>query len=175
MLNKVLKAVIGLVLLSMLYGVFLGLTNKSDVIITETQIDAPVEVVYDFIIDADKSKSWLIDLTSIEQVSGDSVEAGAKYVLVFMSGKNQIIITETLTDVVENERFAFDLENEFITGDVEISLSPSDGGTLVREENNYSGKGFLSRALMGISKSSFKKSKRLMYDKLKEVAEAEAN
>ena len=177
MLNTVLKGIVIFVLLSISYAIYVGVTNKGDEIITEVQIDAPVEVVYDYLTDLEKSKEWLIGLKSIEQISGDSLVVGAQYRVVYDGGRKDIVMTETITSIEQNQRFAFSLVDDFMTGEVDITLksgetSTTSNGTFLKEVNTFRGNSFMSRMMTGLFKQSFKQGKKQMYDKLKEVSEA---
>lgn len=175
MLNKVLKGIILFVLLSIGYAVFIGVTNKQNEIVTEVEIDAPPGIVYEYITDFEKSKQWIDRLETIEKVSGEDLAVGSRYDLTFSEGKRDMVIHETLTVVRENERFAFEVEDEFLTGTVDITLTPTEEGTLVREVNTFTGNTFVARMMLGMAKRSIKRGKQDMYNKLEDICEAAAD
>lgn len=95
--------------------------------------------------------------------------AGSKYRLIFLEGGKDVEMTETLTEVVRNERLAFDLESSFMSSRVEISLKSTEEGTLLREINTYSGKDFVTRAMA--SPRNVKQRQKRAYMSLKDVVE----
>ena len=173
MLKTFLKGIIVFVLLSAAYFIYMGVTNKDGEIITKVEIEAASDVVYSFISEADKAKLWIAGLSSVELISGEEMEVGSSYRMVFEYNGKQMSMTETVTDSKENQQFGFDLTSDFVNSHIDISFEESDGKTIVTETNTYSGNNFLARAMTGITKKSTKVRQQAMYDKLKEVVEEE--
>ncbi len=172
MLNKVLKAILVLVLISAAYFVYLGISNKEDTVLTTVEIDAPAEMVYQYVTNETLSKSWLPGLESIERVGEGELEVGAKYNLVFKEGKRTFEMMETITAVEPNQRFAFKLEDKMMTGHVDVSLEADGDRTTVTETHTFSARSFSGRAMMGLMKGAIKKGKKDMYNDLKTAVES---
>lgn len=174
MLNTFLKIVIALVLLSLGYFIYMGTTHREGTIRTEVFIDAPAEEVYRYLGDPALAPLWIPGLISIEQTGGQGLTAGSTYKLIFESGKNQIVMTETVTEAKPSERLAIRLESDFVNSDITISLSPEGRSTHVTETNTYRGNNFLARAMTGLTKKSTARHQQAMYDSLKDAVESDA-
>lgn len=174
MLNTFLKIVIALVLLSLGYFVYMGATHREGTIQTDVVIDAPAEEVYRYLGDPSLAPLWIPGLISIEQTSGQGLSVGATYKLIFESGKNQIVMTETVTDVEPFQRLDFQLESDFVNSDIAIELTPEGRSTRVTETNNYRGNNFLARAMTGLTKRATAQHQKSMYDSLKDAVESDA-
>ena len=172
MLNKILKVLLVLILLSAAYFIYLGATNKSDEVVSEVVIDASADKVYRYFTDPELSKEWLPGFVSATQMQGDGVEEGAVFELIFKEGKREFVMTETFVSVVENEHIAFNLDDKMMTGLVDIKLAAEGESTKVTETHNYSARNFVGRGMMGLMKGAINKSKQKMYEDLKGVVES---
>ncbi len=174
MINRILKAVIVLFLIAAGYFIYQGAANVEDTIVTRVEIQADPSIVFDFITDPDKVGEWLTGLRSMEKISGEDMEVGATYELVFKEGKRDMVIMETITAIEQDARFAFIMEDDFLSGTIDITLTPTTTGTLLQEVNVYRGRTFVARAITGVFKMSIRNAKRGMYEGLAEVSEQAA-
>ncbi|MCP4122501.1 MAG: hypothetical protein GY751_12175 [Bacteroidetes bacterium] len=171
MLKTFLKGIIVFVLLSISYFVYTGMTHHEGQILTSVEIDATSSDIYPYLAEPAKSQSWIPGLSSITLVSGEEMEVGSKYRMVFEYNGKQMSMSETITAVEQDKRVAFDLTSDFVNSHIDIHLSESGGVTTVTETNTYSGNNFLARAMTGMTKKSTKARQQEMYDKLKDVVE----
>lgn len=171
MLNTILKVILVLVLISGGYFIYLGMTNQEDTTVTTVEIDAPIEMVYQYVSNQTLSKAWLPGLESIERVGQGKMEVGAKYNMVFKEGKRTFEMMETITAIEPNEKFAFDLEDKLMTGHVDVTFASNGDMTTVTETHTFSAHSFAGRAMMGLMKGAIKKGKKDMYNDLKTAVE----
>jgi uncharacterized protein YndB with AHSA1/START domain len=171
MLNRILRGIIIFILLSFAYIVYMGLTNESSQVITEVEIATGPADVYRVLVDPQRAGEWLTGLSSIERISGEEMAEGAQYRIVFIEGGKAIEMTETVRKREEDRLLVFDLESEFMISNMEISLEPTETGTLVREVQTISGKDFMTRAMTGTFKRSIAERSRMIYGNLKELVE----
>ncbi|MCB0502302.1 MAG: SRPBCC family protein [Bacteroidetes bacterium] len=171
MLNKILKSVIGLVLLSFLVFLVLGIPNTQHEMITEIEINAPVEEVYNYVMDIDNNENWLSGFVSADLIKGEKGAVGSEYKVVFLQKGKPMEMKETITDVVPNQKIGFDLSDKMIDGHIDIEFKATGSGTQVKEIHGFHGKSILSRAITKMFSKAIHKGKQEMYDDLKKVIE----
>lgn len=171
MLNKVLKSFIGLILLSFLVFLILGIPNTKHEMITEIEINAPVEEVYSYVLDMDNNEEWLSGFVSAELIKGEKGAVGSEYEMVFMQKGKPMEMTEKITDIIPNQKIGFDLNDKMIDGHIEMEFQAKNDGTLVTETHTFHGKGILARAITKIFSKAIHKGKQEMYVDLKKVIE----
>jgi len=75
-------------------------------------VAAPPDVAWNWIVDPEKYLVWNTDFSEYAMLDHKEREVGTTYHMVGMKGGSQIKLDCTVTDWVENERFAFRGETE---------------------------------------------------------------
>jgi uncharacterized protein YndB with AHSA1/START domain len=167
MLDKVLKGIIAFSLIAGILFLSLGIGSGKHEIVTEIEISAPVETVFNYALDESSAKDWISGFKSIKLISGENHQPGSKYELIVEENGKEIKILETVTEFIPNKKYAFDAQNEMMTGNIELIFEPSEKGTLLTEIHRFEVKGFVSKAMTKLAKSMIKKGKIQMYENLK--------
>ena len=173
MLNKVLKIIIAFLLFVGLAFMSLGLSSGKHKIETSIEINAPIATVYDFVLDEENSSKWLAGYKSSKLLSGEEGKVGSKYEMIFDYNGKEIKMYETITHLEENKKYAFELNDKMIDGEVTLLFEPTNNGTKVTEIHNFQAKGFVSKAMNMLVKGMIKKGKNKMYKDLKASIESE--
>jgi len=134
-------------------------------------VNAPVDHAWAVFSDVDKMDKWLVGFKSVAIISGNQGEVGSKYHFVFEDRGEIIELTETLTAVTENELFAFELDADPMTSDVEIKFAASDETTEITATSNVEGKNIFWKSLLWLSKSMMIERGQESYDNLKKLIE----
>ena len=130
------------------------LTNESKVLINK-----PREEVWKKFTDSSKMGEWLIGFKSIETVSGEPNAVGSKYKIIIEDNGTEYEAIETVKEIVENEKFAFELDGEMVKDDIVVTLVDKGISTEVTQLETLTGKGFFWRAMFfWMQKSIFQRS-----------------
>lgn len=166
---KIVAGVLGGILLVVITGFFLiGIVNPTTTYENSITVNKPVDVVWDIFTNADNMKHWLVGMESMETLEGEALTPGSRYRLTFRMEGEEIVITEEVTEVKENELFAFNLDSEPLTSQVEIRFSPIDSTTTeIKAGTTSEGKGPVWKSIIGMSGSVMQQQSQLSYDQLK--------
>jgi uncharacterized protein YndB with AHSA1/START domain len=167
MLKKIILSFIAI--LALLVVVFFAIGLMFPTLTTEIRvtINKPREVVWQYFTDQSKLKDWLPNVKSIENISGEPMTAGSKFKITFEENGDEIVMTETMTEVKEKEVFAFTLENNVITANDRLTFIDNGDKTEVVENNTFTGGNIFWRSLFAVMKSNFEKKSAENYQKLK--------
>lgn len=167
MVKKILLGLLGLVVLLVAVFFAFGILNPSLSTETRVEIDKPRDVVWKYFTDESKMKEWMPNLKSIEPISGKPLTAGSKFRIVFEEDGTEIVMIETMKEVIKEEVFAFVLENEMINADVRIEFLDKGEKTELVEKNTFIGGNLFWRSLFAITKSNFEQNSAEIYNRLK--------
>ena len=169
---KILKWILGILLLLLLAFLLLGWLNPEYNESITTVIDAPVEKTFALANDEQHMDKWLENFKSMELIEGDGKSKGSKWKVTFDENGKEFDMIETVTDYVENERFAFDIDDEFGKYNISLNFEEKDGKTVLTEKMVGAAKGIFGKAFLALMKSSIKKQKTGWYEKLKAFVES---
>jgi len=172
-MKKILKClgVIILLLVSAFFslGIFIPSLNYDNKIL----VNKPVEQSFRVFTNVFSFSEWIPGFKNIKWLSGKQNEIGSKWEMTVVQEGEKYTMTETLTYFKENELFAFKLENDMLTNDVEIRFVNKGETSEIISSNHIEGKNIFRKSLFVFSHSYFKQQSKEMYDKLKEVIEKE--
>ncbi len=160
---------IGLSIIVLLVGAFfaVGVFVPNYRYSTRVEIDRPIDAAWDYFADETKAKDWIKGLQSMELIGGEPRTVGSKYRMEFEQDGRHMVMTETVTDYVPRERFAFILENEVIRSEATVKFTSINGRTLVEQDVDVRGGNPFWRSLFALMRSSFKSNAQEMLDTLK--------
>lgn len=143
----------------------------------EIKVNAPRSQAFSVAMDESLMGQWLssdqMAFKSMENISGGREEIGSRWKLIYEGKGREIEMTETVTDYIENELFAFDIEDSFAKFHVVMRFEDSNSGTLITERTEGTGKGIAARAMLLFFGKSAERTKRKMYEKLKLLIESQ--
>ena len=124
---------------------------------TRVEIKQPVERVYDAFMDQSQRPRWRKGLQSVELVSGKLGEPGSKQKLTFADTGRDLVLDETIIDVVANEACYFRLDHASMYSLTNVVFRERDGKTRVSSAVHVHGNGLLWRFLVPLMKGSFRR------------------
>ncbi|MFG0315972.1 MAG: SRPBCC family protein [Planctomycetota bacterium JB042] len=166
-MKKFSLVLLGLIAVFLVGFLGLGLASESIEYRNEIVIDRPPEEVWAVFSDPDRAKSWMTGLERIENLSGEHLQVGSRWKLVFLEGGEEIEVLETVTAVEPNRRFAFDLDAEPMLGHTEVRFEPEGEGTRLVATNEMRAKGLIWRAVFRLSRTMFQARSQEQYALLK--------
>lgn len=170
---KALKIIGGILLLLIIAFFLIGVINPTSTYENTITINKPVDQVWEVFMDPGTMDQWLVGMQSIETLEGEPMEEGSRYRLVFVMEGERIEVTEHVEEVRENELFAFSLESDPLTSEVEIQFIPVDSTvTRVQALTVAEGKGMLWKPVISLSGSMMQQQSQQSYDKLKQLVES---
>ncbi|NNE99316.1 MAG: SRPBCC family protein [Pyrinomonadaceae bacterium] len=134
-------------------------------------INKPPAEVWEKMMESENMGKWLKGFKSIETLSGEPGTVGSKYKIVIEEDGNRFEAIETVTEVVEDKRFAFTLDGEVLTNDVVVSLADKGLTTEYTQAETVEGKGFLMRAMFFWLQSEFSGRSKESLESFKKFAE----
>ncbi len=168
---KVLRILGGVVLVLAL--VFLGLGLVSTMTIeNEVLIDQPVARTWQVFTDEAKASEWMINLEKIENLEGAPLEVGSKWRLSFDENGKSVSVVEKVTQCVEHEVYAFDMEADPFLGNTEVRFEPVGDRTKVTATTIMEGRNILWRSMLRVMKGQITKRNQATYENLKRVVES---
>ena len=128
-----------------------------------TSVNAPVEAAWATFMDEDRTSEWLSGFLHAEQLSGVPGEVGASYRMHFA---DDVIVEETVTEIVPMKRYGFDLKTDFFTGSTTVDFEEVDGTTEIEQTVWIRGTSFVWRAILPAFKSMMASQATEMLDSL---------
>ncbi|MEK6615242.1 MAG: SRPBCC family protein [Bacteroidota bacterium] len=138
---------------------------------SKVTVKKPVEQSFRVFTDVFTFSEWIPRFITIKWLSGKQNEIGSKWEMTIEQEGKEYRMTETLIAFKENELFAFKLENDMLTNDVEIRFANKGETSEIISSNHITGKNIFWKSLFVFSPSYFKQQSKEMYDTLKKVIE----
>ncbi len=167
MIKKILLGLLGILVILVVGFFAIGFIFPKLTTETRVTINKPRKTVWKYFTDQNTLKEWLPNVKNIEKISGEPMTAGSKFKMTFEEDGSEIVMTETMTEVKENEVFAFILENEVMKANNRITFVDIGDKTEVIENNTLEGGNIFWRSLFAIMKSGFEKNSGDSYQRLK--------
>jgi hypothetical protein len=151
-----------------LIGVFIPKVHFTSSII----VNKPVDVAWKVFMDDSKLGDWLPGFKNAELISGRDNEVGSMYKMIFEEKGKVFEMMETLTAVVENKQFSFELDHKVMFSRNDVLFKSKGGNTIIKGVTATKGKGLIMRAMFPLMAGSMKKNNQLAYDNLKKLIES---
>lgn len=173
-----LAAVVGVVLLAVIGLLIVGGGRGESTLATTVEIDRPAPVVFDWITEPPRVKSWLGWLVEIQPQTPGVEGVGAREVWVMedRNNNNQLMNIQVATTRYDRDRLlAVDVSaQEGFKGTVTYELTPvSDGRTRLSYRGDYQFEHWLAKLLSPIITRSAQQKLEEDLARLKQLAEAE--
>ena len=138
---------------------------------TSIFISRPPEAVARVILDPSLAVHWTSDLERFEVVAGKPGEPGSKARLHYLQNGRAYEMEDVLLEASPNRRYLSRVTGEALTAQVETTLSPSDGGTVVAIHWTGRGRPLLLRLLLPFMRRSIARQADTDLRKLKALVE----
>ena len=138
---------------------------------TKIEIDQPSNIVFDNLMDMDKSKQWMTGLEDIKITEGKLGEVGSKLQLTFNEKGKRIIFDEQLVHIKPNESFGLKLENKQVSMTSEVHLKNFKSNTELLMINGVQGKGLMMKLILPFFKKAMIKKQTNDLQNLKQMIE----
>jgi len=168
---KMLKYILAVIILISAVFLSVGFFNDNVTYETRVEVNKPLKQCFIEFNNPFNLKKWLTGFKSIEHISGLPNHAGSQWKLTFEEDGKEFIMTETVTAFEPNELFAFIIENEMLTTEVEVRFIEEDSKTIITSTNKVVGKNIIMRSTFPFFKSHFQEHAQGNYDKLKKLIE----
>ncbi len=150
----------------------MGLLHPTIEYETRTEIKAPLEKTFALFLDTALMKNWMPGFSSITNISGNVHEVGSKWKLVLVQEKEVYNMTETVTAFENNKGFSFDLDNDALVSNNDITFNGDSTKTIIVAKAKVKGKNIFLRSMFVFSKPYFQEQQDLIYSQLKTMVES---
>lgn len=168
---KILRGIFVVILILLVGFYAIGFFVPQIEIETSVEVNQPVEKSFAVFMDEKYMQDWLMNLKSVETVSGEPNTVGSKYRLTFLEEGREISVTEEVTAYRKNEEFAFHMEHESLNSDVRVLFSPSPAGTQITMLNETRGNDWFMRSMLPLMQSHMSERQERNFNQLKLLIE----
>ena len=163
---KILKY-LGIVMLA-LFLVFLslGFFAKSFEYSTSISVMAPPEKCWVILHDTTRMKTWMHGFKRLELKSGKDMQPGAVYEITVVQDK-RYVMRETLKEVKAPTFAEYELTNEVMKTEYNLTLVSRNGMTEITSHNRITGNNLIWRSILFLSKSYLEGASQTQLDLLK--------
>ncbi|REJ76198.1 MAG: SRPBCC family protein [Acidobacteria bacterium] len=127
---------------------------------SSVEIDAPRSKVWAAFNNNENTVKWIEGLESIDLISGEEGKPGSKYRLIVANEGDPVEMIETVTEVKEEELFAFTLDAEPLIDHVRVTFEDKGSKTVFTQHDSIEAKNFVWKALFYWLQSTFQESTR---------------
>ena len=145
---KYVKYILGTIAVLVLLFLAIGLIKPEISYDCEIMVDKPVGESWAVTQDESKLGDWLPGFQKIEPVSGTPGTVGAVSDVHFISDGEQMVIRETITDIVPNKSISMSYENDFMFMDYQLNMSDANGKTKINTSTTAEGNGMFAKSIM---------------------------
>lgn len=153
---KYLKYILGILAVLIIGFFLLGMIKSEISYDCEIQANKPLSESWAVAQDEEKMTEWLEGFQKVEHVSGTPGTVGAVSNVYFIADGTEMMIKETITEIVPNESMSMLFESDFMTMDYQLRMASIDGKTKISSTTVTKGNGMFSKSLMALMGSSIK-------------------
>ncbi len=168
---KYLKYILGILAILFIGFLLLGLIKPELSYECEITVEKPLAEAWAAAQDEEKLADWLPGLQKIEHISGTPGTVGAVSDVYFDNNGQQVIIRETITDIVPNTSISMTYESDFMNMEYTLSMTDIDGKTKINSSTTTVGNGMFSKSLMALMGGSIKAQEETNLANLKKTIE----
>ncbi len=121
--------------------------------------------------DEEKMSDWLDGFQKIEHVSGTPGTVGAVSDVYFVTNEQEMIIRETITNIVPNKSISMNFTSDFMDMDYTISMESINEKTKISSSTSSVGNGMVSKSILALVSSSLKTQEETNLTNLKNTIE----
>ncbi|MEO1031967.1 MAG: SRPBCC family protein [Bacteroidota bacterium] len=153
---KYLKYILGILALLIIGFFLLGLIKSEVTYQCEITVDKPLDEAWAVSQDEEKMADWLEGFQRIEQVSGTPGTVGAVSDVYFINEGQEMVIRETIKDIVPNKSIAMSFTSDFMNMDYKLAMESLGRKTKITSNTTAVGNGMVSKSVMALVGSSIK-------------------
>ena len=168
---KYLKYTLAIILVLVLFFFAKGLFTPT--VSYECEVMVNKEVKESWAVMSDKSilPEWIKGFIKMEHVSGTENTIGAVSRIYAEEGGQEMVMEETITNVIPEELIAMTFTMDFMDMDYEMLVSEEDGKTLIKSRSTTKGNGIFAKSIVSFMKGSMKKQEVENLNTLKRIIE----
>ena len=161
------------IILSLLVGLFLLLGIVKPTIEYDCQIivDKSLQECWDVTQDPNKMTEWMTGFKSFEHVSGEPGQVGSVSHVIFDTNGSEVVIKETITQIIPNHSIEMSFENEMMEMDYVMKMEGDDHQTKISTNTLVKGGDAISRSFIALAPGSFKSQEQTNLEMLKKTIE----
>ncbi|WP_297693285.1 SRPBCC family protein [uncultured Eudoraea sp.] len=152
---KILKYALGIIALLVLVFILIGAFSSEVAYKNVITVNKPLAESWAVSQDEERMADWLDGFQKIEHVSGTPGTVGAVSDVYFIDDGQEMVIRETITDIVPNESITMTFENDFMNMDYILRMSEMEGKTKISSSTTAVGNGMFSKSLMALMSGTF--------------------
>ena len=153
---KYLKIILLIVLVLIVF--FFGKGFLTPFITYESQIAVNKSVKESWAVVSDESKisEWLKSVKKIELIEGTKNTIGAVSNVYVVENGNEMVMKETITELVPNDHIAMTFTMDFMNMDYNLSMEEKDGKTIISTISTTKGNGLFAKSILSFMTSTMK-------------------
>ncbi|MDG1477608.1 MAG: hypothetical protein P8Q14_10715 [Vicingaceae bacterium] len=168
---KFLKYTLGILAILIVGFFLLGFIKSEIVYDCGIIVDKPLAESWVVSQDPEKMADWLNGFQKFEHVSGIPGAVGAVSDVYFITDGQEMVIRETITEIVPNESISMLFESDFMNMEYKLSMSAVDGKTKISSSTSAVGNSMVFKSFMALMESSLKTQEETNFENLKETIE----
>jgi len=122
-----------------------------------TTINAPVEKVWEVLMNPDNLQHWLTGFVSAEHLTGTVGEKGSTSKLKFLERGKEMEVTETVLQVKPQQQYTINMTSKTFEVETDIRLISFGHRTELIQTVQFFPQGFFMKLLMPVIKGAMKK------------------
>jgi len=168
---KILKIILGLLLLLILFLVGKGLMTPSVEYDCEVTVNKPAAESWAVMSDSERLPDWIDGFIRTEHVSGEMNTVGAVSNVYVDQGGQEAMMKETINAITPNEHLDMTFTMDFMDMDYKIDMAEKDGQTQIRSSSVTRGNGLFAKIMVSLMPSAMKDQEQKNLNNLKKVIE----
>jgi len=147
---KILKYIIGILAILALVFILIGQIKPDVSYEYEVMVDKPVAESWAVSQDEEKMADWLPGYQKMEHISGTPNTVGAVSDVYFINEGQEMVIRETITEIVPDESVSMIFTDDFMTMDYTLKMEDENGKTKISTNTSAVGNNFFSKSVMAL-------------------------
>ena len=168
---KYLKYILGVIAVLFIVFLLIGVIKPEISYDCETMVNKPLAESWEVSQDGTKLGEWLIGFQKTEQISGTPGTVGAVSDVYFVNDGAEMVIRETITEIVPNESISMTFASDFMNMDYKLIMEEIDGKTKISSTTLTKGNGMFSKSIMALVSNSMIEQENTNLSNLKKVIE----
>lgn len=171
---KYLKYIFGVLAILILGFFLIGVISPELSYDCEIIVDKPLAESWAVSQDEGKMADWLEGFQKVEHVSGTPGTVGAVSDVYFLNDGQEMVIRETITEIVPDQSIAMQFTSDFMDMDYKLMMEDANGKTKINSSTNCKGNGMLSRSIIALVGGSIETQENTNLSNLKRTIEENA-
>ena len=168
---KFLKYLLGIIAVLVVLFFLLGMIKSEVSYSNEIMVDKPLSESWAVSQDESKMKDWLEGLQKVEHVSGTPGKVGSVSDIYFINEGEEMVIRETITEIVPNESVAMTFTSDFMDMDYKLTMTSEDNKTKISSSTTCQGNGMVSKSLIAMMGGTMESQEQTNLNNLKKTIE----